>query len=354
MSSTLIVYFLTIIGVLLSPIVIFSFFLCGLASLDSNLPSFFFCFLLFAFCLFVSSLLLSCTYQKSLVSRSATSWLTNPKKRSWPTFFGFSPALTSRLSKLRTRSSVSPSPLQNTFGRPNRFWESIFSVCGALSWGSPPLLRACTFSISLSRRMTDPWRLLWRPMVLSILSKSRLFFPIKTSLMVPGLLMVPYLGYYPAFWWWTGIYVVCGIVVNPWFAIFVPFKKKKIFVPFRATDRQTALTRTSADSVGKPGTLLGIVPLTGLRETLRIFRPWPHLCSLRRPVSLAIPIRGFPQHSGETGTRLTTAIHRRLFSRFISEGGETSVHRLIKLDLFFINYCISWHFWTLSTARAYR
>ena len=80
MSSTLIVYFLTIIGVLLSPIVIFSFFLCGLASLDSNLPSFF--FLLFAFCLFVSSLLLSCTYQKSLVSRSATSWLTNPKKRS--------------------------------------------------------------------------------------------------------------------------------------------------------------------------------------------------------------------------------------------------------------------------------
>ena len=50
-------------------------------------------------------------------------------------------------------------------------------------------------------------------------------------------------------------------------------KKKKIFVPFRATDRQTALTRTSADSVGKPGTLLGIVPLTGLRETLRIFRP---------------------------------------------------------------------------------
>ena len=63
----------------------------------------------------------------------------------------------------------------------------------------PPLLRACTFSISLSRRMTDSWRLLWRPMVLSILSKSRLFFPIKISLMVPGLLMVPYLGYYPAF-----------------------------------------------------------------------------------------------------------------------------------------------------------
>ena len=40
MSSTLIVYFLTI-GFLLPPIVIFSFLLCGLASLDSNHPSFF-------------------------------------------------------------------------------------------------------------------------------------------------------------------------------------------------------------------------------------------------------------------------------------------------------------------------
>ena len=34
-----------------------------------------------------------------------------------------------------------------------------------------------------------------------------------------------------------------------------------IFVLFRATDRQTALTWTSAESVGKPGTWLGIVPL---------------------------------------------------------------------------------------------
>ena len=56
-----------------------------------------------------------------------------------------------------------------------------------------------------------------------------------------------------------GIYIVCGIVVNPWFAI---------FVPLRTTDRQTALTRTSAQSVGKPGTLLGIVPLPGQQETL--------------------------------------------------------------------------------------
>ena len=54
------------------------------------------------------------------------------------------------------------------------------------------------------------------------------------------------------------ICVVCGIVVNPLFAI---------FVPFRATDRQTAPTRTSAESVGNLGTLLGIVLLTGQRET---------------------------------------------------------------------------------------
>ena len=45
-----------------------------------------------------------------------------------------------------------------------------------------------------------------------------------------------------------GICVVCGILVNPLFAI---------FVPFRATDRQTAQTRTSAESVRKPGTWNG-------------------------------------------------------------------------------------------------
>ena len=35
------------------------------------------------------------------------------------------------------------------------------------------------------------------------------------------------------------------------------------------------------------------------------------------------PIRGCPQHSGETGTRLSSAIHRRLLSRFfLREGGR--------------------------------
>ena len=34
------------------------------------------------------------------------------------------------------------------------------------------------------------------------------------------------------------------------------------------------------------------------------------------------PIRGCPQHSGETGTRLSSAIHRRLLSRFFLREGE--------------------------------
>ena len=87
-----------------------------------------------------------------------------------------------------------------TFASPEHFraaksfsGNGIFSACGALSWGAAPLLRACTFSIFLSRRIKDPWRLVSRPMVQSSLSKSRLFFPIKSSLMVPGLSMLPYL-----------------------------------------------------------------------------------------------------------------------------------------------------------------
>ena len=71
------------------------------------------------------------------------------------------------------------------------FWCSIL--------GGGPLLRTGTFLIFLSRRITDPLRLLSRPMVQLSLSNSRLFFPTKTSLMVPGLSMLPYLRYYPAF-----------------------------------------------------------------------------------------------------------------------------------------------------------
>ena len=34
------------------------------------------------------------------------------------------------------------------------------------------------------------------------------------------------------------------------------------------------------------------------------------------------PIRGYPQHLGETGTRLSLAIHRRLLSRYFPRGWD--------------------------------
>ena len=39
---------------------------------------------------------------------------------------------------------MSPLLLRSTFRRPNRFWEGLFPVCGALSWGgrSPSYVRA--------------------------------------------------------------------------------------------------------------------------------------------------------------------------------------------------------------------
>ena len=61
------------------------------------------------------------------------------------------------------------------------------------------------------------------------------------------------------------------------------------------------------------------------------------------------PIRGFPQHSGEMGTQLTTVLHSHLFSQFFSEGGGTSVHRLLILILHFTP---SLHF-TLSLQSAF-
>ena len=67
-----------------------------------------------------------------------------------------------------------------TFGSPEHFRaaksfsrKNIFGLWYSIL-GAAPLLRACTLSIFLSRRMTDPWRLLSRPMVQLSLSKSRL------------------------------------------------------------------------------------------------------------------------------------------------------------------------------------
>ena len=286
MTSTIIVYFLTT-GVLLPPIVIFSVLLCGLASLDSNHPSFFPFFLafgFFAFCLF-AFLHLRLFAFAFLPLRFCYH---TPTKNHWLADKSKGEIMTEVLrvfAGLDVKAvQVAYEVVRVTFASLELFraakWFSgkhLFGLWCSILEGGPPIMRVHVFDFP--RRMTYPWRLLSRSMVQSSLSKSRLFFPIKTSLMVPGLLMFSYLGYYPAFWWWTGISVVYGIVVNPLFAI---------FVPFRATDRQTALTRTSAESVGKPGTLLGIVPMMGQRETLRIFRPWPHLRSLRRPVSLVV------------------------------------------------------------------
>ena len=129
--------------------------------------------------------------------------------------------------------------------------------------------------------------------------KKKTFLSNQNTFNGTRLLDVAISGVLPAFGWWTGTCIVCGIVVKPLFAIFVG----------RSGHRsETALTRTSAKSVGKPGTLLGIVPMTGQRETLRIFRPWPHFRSLRRPVSLMIPLT-------LSFIRITSSIYCRV-SRF--------------------------------------
>ena len=41
------------------------------------------------------------------------------------------------------------------------------------------------------------------------------------------------------------------------------------------------------------------------------------------------PIRGCPQHSGETGTRLSSAIHRRLLSRFFLREGDVCTQAIV-------------------------
>ena len=46
---------------------------------------------------------------------------------------------------------MSPLLLRSTFGRPNRFRESLFPVCGALSWGAGggglPVTRVHVFGV---------------------------------------------------------------------------------------------------------------------------------------------------------------------------------------------------------------
>ena len=217
------------------------------------------------FCIFAFSLLPFCFFTFVIMRQPKTISLQVGRKVADKSKEGVMTKVLRVLAGLDVKAlQVAYEVVRVTFASPELFraakWftgKHLFGLWCSILEGGPPIMRVHVFDFT--KRMTYPWRLLSRSMVQSSLSKSRLFFPIKTSLMVPGLLMLPFLGYYPAFWWWTGIYVVCGIVVNPWFAI---------FVPLRTTDRQTALTRTSAQSVGKPGTLLGIVPLPGQQETL--------------------------------------------------------------------------------------
>ena len=136
----------------------FSFLLCGLASLDSNLPlCFVFAFSLSAFLLlrfwpFASSLLLSCAYQKTISLQVGRKLADKTKDEIMTEVLWVFASLDDklRLSRLRTRS-VSPSPLQSPFGRPNRFRESIrFLVLYLGEW--PPYYARARFRFSFRGR----------------------------------------------------------------------------------------------------------------------------------------------------------------------------------------------------------
>ena len=184
-DSTIIVYFLTI-GILLPPIVIFSFLLCGLASLDSNHPSFFLFFWLLAFLLFAFLHLRFCYHAPTknywFAGRPQAGWQKQRRdhdrsssgfRRPWRQ--GCPGCVRGRPCYLRVSGVLSSG--QMVFG------EASFRFVVLYLGGRPPIMRVHFFDFP--RRMTYPWRLLSRCMVQSSLSKSRLFFPIKTSLMHP-------------------------------------------------------------------------------------------------------------------------------------------------------------------------
>ena len=81
------------------------------------------------------------------------------------------------------------------------------------------------------------------------------------------------------------------------------------------------------------------------------------------------PIRGCPQHSGETGTRLSSAIHRRPLSRFFLREGDVctqanpvscSINRFVISYLIWKRSCfkfqsmsICWHPWQQKKKQFY-
>ena len=80
---------------------------------------------------------------------------------------------------------MSPSPLRSTFGRPNRFRESILFCLWCILGGGPPITRVHVFDSPFEeddRSLEVAFEAYG-----AVKSRSRLFFPIKTSLMVPGL-----------------------------------------------------------------------------------------------------------------------------------------------------------------------
>ena len=89
---------------------------------------------------------------KTISCRSVASWLTKPKTRSWPKFSGFSPALTSRLSRLCTsrscllRLSRALSGGQIVFGK-----RHLFGLWCSVLGGGPPITRVHLFDFSFEK-----------------------------------------------------------------------------------------------------------------------------------------------------------------------------------------------------------
>ena len=91
---------------------------------------------------------------------------------------------------------MSPSPLRSTFGRPNPFRETAsFRFVVLYLGGGPRITRVHVFDFPFEEdnRSLEVAFEAFNSAVKSVKN------PIKSSLMVPGLSMLPYLGYYPDF-----------------------------------------------------------------------------------------------------------------------------------------------------------
>ena len=139
---------------------------------------------------------------------------------------------------------------RSTFGRPNRFRETAsFRFLVLYLRGGPPITRVHVFDFPFeedNRFLEVAFEAYGA--VKSV--KKQTFLSNQIILNGTRLVDVALFGVLPRF------LTVDGYLCRLWYCL-------QIFVPLRATGWQTALTRTSAESVGKPNTLLGIVPFTG-------------------------------------------------------------------------------------------